>query len=327
MSDLYTRIRRRIDMTKKDLASDLKFSPGFAMARLCANLCSRAGLRSIAAPAARKKDAFIRSYLRETLEPLLVQYADDTGAGTHDPNAPIWVCWWSGEETAPPLVKRCIRSIRENAGDHPVHFITRETHSSYLQIPDYMLEKVEKKQMGLAHLADYIRVKLLAEHGGLWLDATIFCSGTVPALCFELPFFTCKSPRQPCGYLSEMRWVTFCLGGWKGNVFFRFLRDAFERYWQSSPCAIDYLFFDYVIELACDRLPAVRELLDAVPENNLHRDDLQAAMNAALPATEFDHVIRPDTTLYKLSWRETYAEQAANGEDSIFTFFTRGTTL
>ena len=71
-------------------------------------------------------------------------------------------------------------------------------------------------------------------------------------------------------------------------------------------------------------LPAIRSMLDAVPENNLHRDDLQAAMNAALPASDFDRVIQPDTVLYKLSWRLSYAEQTADGEDSIFKAFVRG---
>ncbi len=324
MADLLSRIRRRIDMTTKDFQSDMHFSPRLAMARMCANLCGRAGLRSVAAAAGRKKEEFVHSYVSDTLAPVLERYRTDSEDGTYAPDAPIWICWWSGEETAPPIVKRCIRSIRENAGSHPVHMINADTYAEYLQIPAFMLEKVEKKQMGLAHLADYIRVKLLAEQGGLWLDATIFCSGTVPELCFDIPFFTCKSPRQPCGYLSEMRWVTFCLGGWKGNVFFRFLADAFERYWQVSPCAIDYLFFDNVIELACNELPAVRQLLDAVPENNLHRDDLQAAMNAALPASEFDSVLKPDTVLYKLSWRECYAEKTADGRQSIFSGFVVG---
>ena len=47
-------------------------------------------------------------------------------------------------------------------------------------------------------------------------------------------------------------------------------------------------------------------------------------MNAALPASDFDRVIQPDTVLYKLSWRESYEEQTADGEDSIFKAFVRG---
>lgn len=321
MATLYTRIRRRIDRTIKDFRSDCRFSTRFALLRMRAVLCGRAGLTSIARSADRQKEEYIHTYLSNTLAPVLEQYAADQDAGTPAPDAPIWVCWWTGEETAPALVRRCIRSIRENAGPHPVRMVTRDTYQEYLDIPDFMLEKVEAQQMGLAHLADYIRVRLLAEYGGLWLDATMFCSGPVPDLCFELPFFTCKSPRRPCGYLSEMRWVTFCLGGWKGNVFYRFLTDAFERYWRDNPCAIDYLFFDHLIELAYERIPAIHDLMDAVPENNLHRDDLQAAMNAALPAADFDSVIQPDTTLYKLSWRETYSTETPNGVASIYSFF------
>lgn len=321
MATLYTRIRRRIDRTIKDFRSDCRFSTWFAVLRMTTNLFGRAGLSSLARNADRQKDEYIHTYLSNTLAPVLEQYAANQDAGTPAPDAPIWVCWWTGEETAPPLVKRCIRSIRENAGPHPVRMVTRDTYREYLEIPDFMLKKVDSKQMGLAHLADYIRVRLLAEYGGLWLDATMFCSGPVPDLCFELPFFTCKSPRRPCGCVSEMRWTTFCLGGWKGNVFFRFLTAAFEHYWRESPCAVDYLFFDYTIELAYNQLPALRKLIDAVPENNLHRDDLQAAMNAALPAADFDSVIHPDTTLYKLSWRETYSTETPNGEASIYSYF------
>ena len=306
-------------MTRIDFCSDLKFSPKLAMARMCANICGRVGLRRIAVSAGQKKDTFIRRYLEQTLKPVLEQYSADDNLGSYSPDAPIWVCWWTGAENAPSLVKRCIRSIRENAGSRPVHFITGKNYTDFLQIPSFMLDKVEAKQMGLAHLADYIRVKLLAEFGGLWLDATIFCSDTVPESCFDIPFFTCKSPRQDCGYVSELRWVTFCLGGWKGSVFFRFMADAFERYWQESPRAIDYLFFDYIIELVYNELPVLRQLIDAVPENNLHRDDLQAAMNAALPAAEFDSVLHSDTTLYKLSWRETYSLQDSNGDDSVYS--------
>lgn len=325
MANLYTRIRRRIDMTCKDLASDLNFSPGFALARLGANLCGRAGLRSIAASAGQKKDAFIHRYLEEVLEPVLQQYADDDAMGAYEPNAPIWVCWWTGEETAPPLVRQCIRSIRENAGDHPVHFIDRDNYHTYLEIPEHILSKVEDKTMCIANFSDYLRFSLLAAYGGLWMDATLFCSSGIPEDYFRQPLFTCKGTNgDPGGYLSRYRWTSFCFGGRKGNVMFRYMQKAFDTYWSLCDTAIDYLLVDYLIDMGYRKLPAIRSMLDEVPENNLHRDDLQAAMNAALPASDFDRVIQPDTVLYKLSWRESYAEQTADGEDSIFKAFVRG---
>ena len=325
MSSLYARITKRIRMVGKDLQSDLNFSPRLAWLRMCANLCARAGLRSVAASAGQKKDAFIRRYLEEVLEPVLQQYADDNTTGTYEPNAPIWVCWWTGEETAPPLVRQCIRSIREHAGDHPVHFIDRDNYHTYLEIPEHILSKVEDKTMCIANFSDYLRFSLLAAYGGLWMDATLFCSSGIPEDYFRRPLFTCKGTNgDPGGYLSRYRWTSFCFGGRKGNVMFRYMQKAFDTYWSLCDVAIDYLLVDYLIDMGYRKLPAIRSMLDAVPENNLHRDDLQAAMNAALPASDFDRVIQPDTVLYKLSWRESYAEQTADGEDSIFKAFIRG---
>ena len=96
------------------------------------------------------------------------------------------------------------------------------------------------------------------------------------------------------------------------------MKDAFERYWSRHEYAIDYLFFDHLIYLAYMNVPAIRSGLDAVPVNNPHRDDLQAAMNAALPAEKLASVIQPETVLYKLSWREVYSPTTADGEQSVY---------
>ena len=175
--------------------------------------------------------------------------------------------------------------------------------------------------MGLAHFTDYLRVCLIEKYGGLWLDATIFCSEQLPNDYFTLPFFTLKSPYRETRYISKYRWTTFCLGGWRHNQFFLFMKDALEEYWLKNDYAIDYLFFDYIISIARDNNVFIRDLMDAVAENTPHRDDLQAAMNAALPAEQFENVINKDTTLYKLSWRETYSELTADGKPSIYNRF------
>lgn len=322
MADLFTRLRKRMNMTVTDFRRDCRFSLRLAALRMCANLCGRARLSSVAEKAEKKKDDFIRLYLEKTLAPVLAEYALDEDAGAYTPNAPIWVCWWTGEETAPPLVQRCIRSIRENAGNHPVHLIDQNNYFGYLQIPEHVLAKVKDGSVCIANFSDYLRFSLLAEYGGLWLDATIYCACPISEELFHLPIYTCKGTLgNPNGYISRYRWTSFCFGGYRGNVMARYMQAAFDIYWWQNDKAIDYLLVDYLIDLGYRRIAAVRLMLDAVPENNLHRDDLQAAMNAALPASELGNVLHPDTTLYKLSWRETYSETAADGSDSIYCLF------
>lgn len=321
MADLGIRIWKRVKSTFRAFWSDCRFSPYLGILRVLDELGGRIGLKKISAWAHARKDQWILDYLKRDLSPVIADHKEDVIFGTHDPNAPIWVCWWTGLENAPLLVKRCVESTYRNAGNHPVYLVTAETYSNYMEVPDFMLEKVKSGEMGLAHLADYIRVTLLAEHGGLWLDATIFCSGRIPDICFDLPVFTCKGPVRKSHYLSNYRWVTFCLGGWKGNVFYRVLSDVFKAYWSRNDYAVDYLFFDHIILTVYEQIPAVRKLLDEIPDNNIHRDDLQAAMNEALPAEAFEKVIQEDTTLYKLSWREKYAEKTADGMDTVYSLY------
>lgn len=321
MSTFFLRLSKRFRYTIRTFIADSHFSIKYACFRIGDEFLGRLGFSNISRKASAAKNRWITNYLVRLMSPVITKYKNDTDNGARIADAPIWVCWWTGLDNAPELVKRCVESTYKNAGNHPVHLITKDNYSEYLEIPEYMLHKVNTEKMGLAHLADYIRVKLLATYGGLWLDATIFSSGKIPEICFDLPVFTMKGPVQKCGYISDMRWVTFCLGGWKGNVFYRFLAEAFEKYWSNNDYAVDYLFFDHLILMAYKQIPAIRALLDSVPDNNIHRDDLQAAMNAAVPASEFEAILHPDTTLYKLSWREAYAQTTADGQSTVYDYF------
>ena len=105
----------------------------------------------------------------------------------------IWMCWWQGEENAPEIVRACIDSVRRNAGGHEVVVITDENLSDYVDIPEWVLEKVRAGIMSRTHLSDLLRFALLAEYGGMWLDATFFCTGPLEEH-MSLPMWSIKRP-------------------------------------------------------------------------------------------------------------------------------------
>jgi hypothetical protein len=84
------------------------------------------------------------------------------------------------------------------------------------------------------------------------------------------------------------------------------------------------LFLDYIIKLFYSENKTCANMIDSIQENNLRRDDLQAAMNAALPASRIHQIIQPDTVLYKLSWREKYETQTQDGRESVYGAFLKG---
>ena len=319
------RIAEKIKNKSRDIRSywkaDLRFSKKYAVLRLKEIIFAMLRMNNLSNLSFHKREQYLIEYIKNDIDDTIKKYKRKEYIGNYIADEPIWVCWWTGLETAPPIVKQCVKSIYRNSNNHKVNLITQDNYFKYVDVPDYIMNKMVQGLMGLAHFTDYLRVCLIEKYGGLWLDATIFCSEQLSNDYFTLPFFTLKSPYRETRYISKYRWTTFCLGGWRHNQFFLFMKDALEEYWLKNDYAIDYLFFDYIISIARDNNVFIRDLMDAVAENTPHRDDLQAAMNAALPAEQFENVINKDTTLYKLSWRETYSELTADGKPSIYNRF------
>ena len=74
----------------------------------------------------------------------------------------------------PPVVRSCYKSVLKNAEKHPVILITENNITEYVDIPQYIYEKIREKKMTLTHFSDILRENLLYKHGGIWMDATIY---------------------------------------------------------------------------------------------------------------------------------------------------------
>jgi len=299
----------------------LQFSFRYMLLSICCKAFRKCRCIKLAQAFETARKKWIQNYLECLLAPVLKKYKDDTYLGEYVPNGPVWIFWWSGMEGAPEVVKRCVASVHRFAGSHEIHILTKENCTDYVKIPLYIMEKVSSGKMGLAHFSDYIRANLLAQYGGLWLDATIFVTDTIPESLFSFPLFTCKGPVRKSKFISDYRWAVFCLGGHKGNIFYRYLADALDVYWRSCDYAVTYWFFDHIIKVAYDQIPCIRRLLEQLPDNNIHRDELQKAMNAGLAADAFDSVIYDDTCFYKLNWKTKCLVTTKDGQASIYARF------
>ena len=248
------------------------------------------------------------------------KYQDVQCVGEHKENAPIFVCWWGGLENSPELVKICIQSIKDNVGEHPVFLIDKNNIADYLMVPDHILYLVNTDQMCLANFSDYLRFSLLNQYGGLWIDATVYCSSSIPDTYFELPLFTCNA-KPGTGYILDGKWTSFIIGGNKGHTLFAFMQAAFETYWRKESRAIDYLLVDYLIKLGYMYISQIKMDIDCIPINNLHRNELRNAMNRSEPDDEFEHYVYEDTCFNKLSWRESYSTINVKGQRTVFAAF------
>ena len=120
----------------------------------------------------------------------------------------IWICWFQGMENAPDLVKSCYKSVKREFPDYKITVLTAQTIQQYVTIPEEILYKWNKGIINNANFSDVLRVEILSKYGGIWLDATVYCTGsTIKELIEKNPFFMYKSLSSIEENISSSSWM------------------------------------------------------------------------------------------------------------------------
>lgn len=207
---------------------------------------------------------------------VLKAYQDRTDESVRASNGekiPVWCCWWQGEEQMPELVKLCHKRLRQviPPDKAELHLITLENYRDYVDLPDHIIDKFERKIITMTTMSDVLRFALLEKYGGYWLDATLFFTGDIPEEYFSGNFYcqrmvsnTEAARREAC----RCNWCGFSMAGPRGNIVFRYMSDAFSYWWAHYDTIIDYVLIDYLLWSGFKAVPAIRDVIDAVPDNN-----------------------------------------------------------
>lgn len=223
----------------------------------------------------------------------------------------IWMCWWQGEENAPVLVKACIESVRRNACGREVVVISDDSLHDYVDVPDWLEDKVKQGIVTRTNLSDFLRLSLLSRYGGMWLDATFYCAGELCCPVYEAPLFTIKRPDYAHGSIACGMFAGYSLGcDSRSRRLFAVARDFYLEYWKHSTFMVDYLLIDYLIVLAQRHCAEASCALEAVVPNNPLCDDLIKVLGEPFDAGEWERLKR-DTQLFKLTWKQEYPLKAA----------------
>ena len=189
-----------------------------------------------------------KEYLRRYLYAL---YETDKNTDEVKSNI-IWTCWLQGEENAPPIVKACINSIRRHNPSKTVIVITAENLQTYADIPDYIIQKWRKGIITNTHFSDILRVCLLYQYGGIWLDATVFLGTLIPKEITEAPFFAYHSRTFLRIFPKVLGANSWFLVSTAKHPMMSGMRLLLFTYWQYENQLIHYflyhLFFDLMVE-------------------------------------------------------------------------------
>lgn len=235
--------------------------------------------------------------------------------------AAIWFFWMQGTDNMPPISRLCLQFLRKNAGGHPVIVLDKNNINDYVQIPDCIFHLLENGCMTMTHFSDILRLALLSEHGGFWVDATMLVVKPLPETIFDNSFFTIKNSPQG-RYVSKCRWTGFCIASWVNNPLMRHAYQMLIDYWMNTDVQIDYFIIDYIFDILYDKSREIKDAIDNVPYSNERLHDLDPILCKDFDKEVFSDLTR-DTYMFKLSWKTHTADELAGNKNNYYNYLLR----
>ena len=157
----------------------------------------------------------------------------------------IWVCWLQGMDKAPEVVKKCFASLQRNCADFEIRVITFENIKQYANLPDYIWKKYQEKKISNTEFSDLLRLALLSENGGYWIDSTVFLTDRIPEEILTSEFFAYHARI----HLKNNNWF---LKASAGDLIISNMKNLMFEYWKHENRLMNYflyhLFFDLMME-------------------------------------------------------------------------------
>lgn len=217
-------------------------------------------------------------------------------------DSPVWMLWWQGIGEAPEIVKICINSVKANIGTRRLILLDQNNYQEYVHVPSKYSRLLEKGQITLTQYSDILRLHLLYQWGGVWLDATYLLTDRLMPQISELPFFSIRHGMNREYPMSKGLWSGSALAAGKGNRNIKLFLDIYEQYFEKHKALADYLLIDYIFAVCCDNCPDVKEMFCRVPKNNCGVNELLPILNRPYDEQLLKKALG-DTTMCKLSWK------------------------
>ena len=195
----------------------------------------------------------------------LTEFDDNYVDSEHTTSNKIWICWFQGMENAPELVQKCYNSVVNNNPNSEVIVITSENMSQYVTFPDYIIDKWKKGIITHTHMTDLMRLELLINYGGLWLDATVLCTGKAPDYFYnsELFFYQCLKPGRDGHGNFISSWL---INAKTNNKILMATRELCYEYWKDNNSMWDYFLFHDFMSIVLEKYSI--DLGKIIPRDN-----------------------------------------------------------
>jgi hypothetical protein len=153
----------------------------------------------------------------------------------------IYILWFQGFDKAPQVVQWCAASWKRYNPTWNIILLDNTNLKEYVDLNQVSYSK----DIELCHLADIVRMILLRDHGGLWVDATAFCHK--PLNEWFLPYMVegFFAFDKPYSHLMLSNWFLYAE---KNNPILSQWCEETLYYYQVHGTAHTYFVHHYIFE-------------------------------------------------------------------------------
>lgn len=164
----------------------------------------------------------------------------------------VWICWLQGIDNAPELVQNCYASIRYHIKDMEIVVLDKDNIKDYITLPDYIYDKWEKGIITNTHFSDILRLQILIEHGGLWIDATTYLTDKLPSYITDNEFFVYHDGFFDCDLINMGSWIMYSE---PNNLLLNETQNLLFKYWKTHNYLCHYFLLHLFFRMVTDHYP------------------------------------------------------------------------
>ncbi|MCL2843969.1 MAG: capsular polysaccharide synthesis protein [Chitinivibrionia bacterium] len=176
----------------------------------------------------------------------------------------IWQFWDNptGKKT-PEIVKSSLETVKKFKGNFEHKILNNSTIENYSDLPGYILDKLKKGHIDYAHFSDLLRLNLLKNHGGIWLDATAYMTNFVPQYIADEDFFvflTGNLTHFPYSFMQNC-----FIRSKKGNFLCEAWYEMCVEFWKKETKTLDYFQHQLMFKALVLNNPTAKNLFEKMP--------------------------------------------------------------
>lgn len=230
----------------------------------------------------------------------------------------IWLIWWQGiDSSTPKHTIENIKQIKRLNPDWNVTVVSKYNYKKFVHPRSRIIEYAEKGRISLPHISDYIRVLLLKEQGGVYIDVNFFALKPFDTFA-QFPFYTIKHGLFSDFHICKGLWHTGLMAAYKNNPLYCFVADMYNAYLDDYDFIPSYFFIDALISIGYENIPAIRTEIDNVPYNNKYYNFINENGNSEYDKDKWNELLE-NTCFYNVSHKKTFIKVTDDKKETYFS--------